>query len=219
VETEYFGSFKETFMARFLRQRELAKREDPFMDRFKILTRRFFNSHEMFFSDVFSFLYSTFISLDTPAEREREGKQAGKNKSVKFLAPPKDTKLSILINSEKQLEGKIGTEATSMGTQQPRAVERRALSMNCISDKYQLTKLKAMPVGSIHTLHSNMGSTDKTIKSFKDIPTDPACLLQFSLDHFPLPIELTEDVFAHYSTLTTRYAREKRVILELINGC
>lgn len=113
----------------------------------------------------------------------------------------------------------MGTEAGGLGSQGGRAVERRALSMNCISDKYQLSKLKAMPAGSIHTLHSNLASTDKTIKSFKDIPVDPTTLLPLSLDLLPPPLDLTEETFAHYTTLATRYGREKRVVLELISGC
>lgn len=95
VEEEYFGSCREGLVARFLQQREMGRREEPFMDRFKLLTRRFFNSHELFFSDVFSFLYSTFVSLEGG---ERGEAKAGKNnKSVKFEAAA--TKLSILINS------------------------------------------------------------------------------------------------------------------------
>lgn len=82
------------------------------------------------------------------------------------------------MNSEKHLEGKIGTVAVSFGQQ--RAVERRALSMNCIGDKFQLTKLKAMPAGSIHTLQSNIPS-EKSIKSIKELPCDPGSLLQLSL--------------------------------------
>jgi hypothetical protein len=136
---------------------------------------------------------------------------------VKFVPPPKETKLSILINSEKNLEGKTATEVISGGLQKQKGVERRALSMNCISDKYQLTKLRTIPGGSIHTLHSNVPSTDKTIKSFKDIPNDPSELLQLAIDNIPLPIDITEDIFTHYNTYVTRYAREKRVIFELIN--
>ena len=62
--------------------------------------------------------------------------------------------------------------------------------MNCISDKYQLSKLKAMPAGSIHTLQSNIPS-EKTIKSIKELPCDPASLFQLSLEKLPLPINLT----------------------------
>lgn len=105
----------------------------------------------------------------------------------------------------------IGTEAVSLGQQ--RTVERRALSMNCISDKYQLTRLKAMPAGSIYNLPS-----DKTIKSINVLPCDPATLVQLTLDSLPPPIDLTEDIFAHYNTLVIRYARERRVILELMNS-
>jgi hypothetical protein len=41
--------------------------------------------------------------------------------------------------------------------------------MNCINDKYQLTKIKAMPGGSINTLASGPVITDKTIQSYKNI--------------------------------------------------
>lgn len=90
--------------------------------------------------------------------------------------------------------------------------------MNCISDKYQLTKLRSMPAGSIHTLHTNALSTDKTLKSIKDITNDPGTLAQLSLDNIPTPLDLAEDILTHYCTLATRYARERRVIFELING-
>jgi hypothetical protein len=79
--------------------------------------------------------------------------------------------------------------------------------MNCISDKYQLTKIKAMNVGSIHTIQANVVSTDKTIKSFKKLPADPSSLVQLELDHLPLPIDLTDEAYAIYSTLVKLYAR------------
>lgn len=85
--------------------------------------------------------------------------------------------------------------------------------MNCINDKYQLSKLRAMPSGSIHTLQSNAPSTDKTIASLKNIPNDHTpTLLQLSLEALPHPIDLAEEFYARYITLSTRYAREKKVI-------
>lgn len=76
-----------------------------------------------------------------------------------------------------------------------------------------------MPAGSIHTLQSNILSTDKSIKSIKDIPLDPTLsLLQLSLDSLPHPIDLTDDVYGRYSTLSTQYGWQKKTILDMING-
>lgn len=63
----------------------------------------------------------------------------------------------------------IRTE-TSQHDSKKKKLERRAISVNCLSDQFPLSKIKEP--GSINNILSNLESNDKIIKSYKSIPRE-----------------------------------------------